>query len=303
VKEHLSIGEVAAQTGLSVDTIRMWERRYGRPRPVRLGSGHRRYTSEQVHWLRRVAEALSFGYRAGQVVRASTEELDLLLSRGLREGACDPEVSELLAHVHAMRPKELRADLLTAWRSLGPGEFLTRRLSPFVVQVGRAWADGALEVRHEHLVSEVVHDVLRELTASQGAAPEGRPVLLATMTGERHTLGMRMVALACAVHGVPRMVLGADLPPEQIARAAVELDARAVLVSVSLATAGPETERRLRALRRALPEELPLVVGGRGLRPSKRPPRGIEYLREFEDLDAWLASLSNDVEEPEPALP
>ncbi|HET6831324.1 MAG TPA: DICT sensory domain-containing protein [Solirubrobacterales bacterium] len=39
----LSIGELAARTGVSAATLRMWEARHGFPRPVRLQSGHRRY--------------------------------------------------------------------------------------------------------------------------------------------------------------------------------------------------------------------------------------------------------------------
>ena len=44
----LSIGELAAATGVAVPTLRAWERRYGRPAPARLRSGHRRYGPEQV---------------------------------------------------------------------------------------------------------------------------------------------------------------------------------------------------------------------------------------------------------------
>ena len=74
-----SIGDVAEASGVSPDTLRMWERRYGRPVPVRLPSGHRRYTGEQLTWLRRVAEALAHGHRPRTVVCASDDELESLL--------------------------------------------------------------------------------------------------------------------------------------------------------------------------------------------------------------------------------
>ena len=66
VDRHYSIGEIAERTGITVDTVRVWERRYGRPVPVRLPSGHRRYTEDHLVWLRRVAEALALGRRAGE---------------------------------------------------------------------------------------------------------------------------------------------------------------------------------------------------------------------------------------------
>jgi MerR family transcriptional regulator, light-induced transcriptional regulator len=44
----LTIGTLARRTGVSVSTIRAWERRYGFPVPRRLESGHRRYTERDV---------------------------------------------------------------------------------------------------------------------------------------------------------------------------------------------------------------------------------------------------------------
>jgi DNA-binding transcriptional MerR regulator len=50
----LAIREVAARTGIAAPTIRMWEQRFGFPRPERTKSGYRRYTEEDVEVLRRV---------------------------------------------------------------------------------------------------------------------------------------------------------------------------------------------------------------------------------------------------------
>ena len=87
----LSIGDVANATGISTDTIRVWERRYGKPVPIRLPSGHRRYTVDQMHWLRRVAEALAQGARPSKVVKADEAELDAFLQEREPE-APEPEV-------------------------------------------------------------------------------------------------------------------------------------------------------------------------------------------------------------------
>jgi DICT domain-containing protein len=50
----LTIGAVAAQTSLTVATLRAWERRYGFPAPDRLPSGHRRFTERDVEQIREV---------------------------------------------------------------------------------------------------------------------------------------------------------------------------------------------------------------------------------------------------------
>jgi MerR family transcriptional regulator, light-induced transcriptional regulator len=52
--EQLGIRDVARQAGIAAGTIRMWEQRYGFPRPARTASGYRRYSPEDVDVLRRV---------------------------------------------------------------------------------------------------------------------------------------------------------------------------------------------------------------------------------------------------------
>ena len=49
-----TIGEVAAMLGISPHTIRAWERRHLVVRPLRTGSGQRRYTSDDVEVLRQI---------------------------------------------------------------------------------------------------------------------------------------------------------------------------------------------------------------------------------------------------------
>lgn len=58
--EGLSIGEVAARTGVSEAALRMWEARYGFPAPSRLRSGHRRYSERDCELVTEVV-----GYRTG----------------------------------------------------------------------------------------------------------------------------------------------------------------------------------------------------------------------------------------------
>jgi MerR family transcriptional regulator, light-induced transcriptional regulator len=51
---NLSIGELAARTGLAPGTVRMWEARYGFPSPERLAGGHRRYSEHDAELVREV---------------------------------------------------------------------------------------------------------------------------------------------------------------------------------------------------------------------------------------------------------
>ena len=64
----LSIAAVERDTGLSKDTLRVWERRYGFPLPHRDALGERSYPFDQVERLRTIKRLLDAGHRPGRVV-------------------------------------------------------------------------------------------------------------------------------------------------------------------------------------------------------------------------------------------
>ena len=76
--ESLTIGKVAHQGGVKVQTIRYYERRGLLPKPARTAAGYRKYSDEAIRWLRftRQAQALSF----------SLSEIEELLSLRMQPG-------------------------------------------------------------------------------------------------------------------------------------------------------------------------------------------------------------------------
>lgn len=288
----LSIGDLAERTGIAPDTIRVWERRYGKPQAVRLPSGHRRYTDDHVRWLRRVAEALALGHRPGQTVALSEAELDALLTEAQTAEPTPAPVQKLIALAAASDMPRFRRALQAELKALGPVPFLIQRIAPLLAAVGRAWADGDISVRHEHLVSEVVQDTIRGIRRDLPTPRRGPLMVLGTLPDEQHGLGVQMVAVMCAKAGVRTQLLGVDTPLEEIALAAEDAGADAIGVSVSLATGGVKTDRLLAALRALLPERVRLLVGGAGARGVRRGPQGVEYAGSWDELQAWLLSLS-----------
>ena len=74
----LSIAAVERDTGLSKDTLRVWERRYGFPMPERDTLGERSYPFTQVERLRTIKRLLDAGHRPGRVVPMAPEDVERL---------------------------------------------------------------------------------------------------------------------------------------------------------------------------------------------------------------------------------
>jgi MerR family transcriptional regulator, light-induced transcriptional regulator len=293
----LSIGALSRATGIPVETLRTWEARYGFPVPERKPSGHRVYPLSSIPRLRRIAEALARGHRAGDVVGAPEDALDDLLTatalpapaaRAMADAPTGSR-SDLLKTVEVCDAGGLTRILLRDWARLGPLEFLQTRIAPALREVGEAWEKGRLEIRHEHFFSERVSDLLRSLRLPFEERATGPLVVCSSLPGESHSLGLQMAALVLAIAGCRVLFLGTEVPVAQVASLARDLNARAVAVSVSLASRGAAMTSRVSGLRRLLPRRVSLIVGGDG---SPGPRQGIDVIQSLVALDAWGRRLA-----------
>jgi hypothetical protein len=289
---QLSIGALSAATGIPVDTIRSWERRYGFPVAERKPSGHRVYPLEAVPRLRRVAEAMRRGHRAAEVLGASDAVLDALLEAlpslpgpAPVDHSADP--GDLLQLVGGFHADALKRALQSDWARLGPLQFLEQRAGPLLVEVGNAWSDGRLDVRHEHFASSVLGDFLRAVRAPLDDRAAGPVAALTTLPGELHGLGLQMCAVVFALAGWRALLLGVNTPVAQVAQLVREAPVSAVAISC---IRRPRRDA-LDALRARLPRRVPLLLGGSGAPPSER---GIEHLESLVALDRWLQKRSGD---------
>jgi DNA-binding transcriptional MerR regulator/methylmalonyl-CoA mutase cobalamin-binding subunit len=291
------MGAVTRRTGIGEHTLRAWERRFGFPHPHRLESGHRRYPADQVQQLLLINTALSCGYRAGDVVPLDRTELEELLRDC---GALDPGVateitdSVIETTLEACRRFDREAlvnSLNTDASLLGIRRFLRERVVPLLEAVGASWAQGNLEVRHEHFFSEVLEDCLRSLRAGLDPSGRGRPVVLATLPDELHGLGLHIVGLAVAATGRRVRVLGPHLPVGEIVHAAEATDAAAVGLSISIFAADKETADAVNELRSGLRPDTQLWLGGSGAAHLEGLSDGVEIVSTLDDLDTALNGI------------
>lgn len=292
------MGAVTRRTGIGEHTLRAWERRFGFPKPRRLPSGHRRYTSDQVQQLLLINAALAQGYRAGDVVPLPKDRLEELLREcgALEQQASAPVradawIEDVLEAVRRLDRPVLHAALQREAATLGVPRFLRERVAPLLQEIGDGWSRGDLDIRHEHFCSEVIEDHLRSLRQPLEASASGRPVVLASLPDEHHSLGLHIVALAVVARQRAVRVLGPHSPPGEIAAAAAALDAAAVGLSVSVFSVEPATVELISDLRRRLPERVLLWVGGAGASELAGLPRGVEVLPSLDDLDVAVGSL------------
>lgn len=272
----LSIGALSRATGIPVQTLRTWERRYGAPTPERKPSGHRLYPVTEIERLRAVSALLANGHRAADVLpRSASERAGLLEAAGadtptavpaLRVGPAGeaPDFGPVLQAVRRFDRAQIVAWLHAQWSRLGPLLFLQDLAGPFLQRIGEQWSDGALEIRHEHFATACLTDVLREVREPFDRQAKGPRVIAALLSGDRHEGGLLMVSVLLAVRGFRVVYLGVDTPAAEVIGAAKEANVHAVAVSVSPSVPAAGARRGIVALRRALPRRVALWLGGSG---------------------------------------
>jgi len=291
------MGAVTRRTGIGEHTLRAWERRFGFPTPERLPSGHRRYTQAQVQQLLLINSALALGYRAGDVVPLDLGELEQLLrqheavetpdAEGVDQDWCDGVLEASRRFDRAGLSSLLQRETVR----LGVTRFVRDRAAPTLYSIGELWSEGGLGIRHEHFFSEVLEDHLRVLRAPLEATAAGRPVVLATLPDEHHGLGLQIVALLVSASGRSVRILGPHTPIEEIVEAAMSMDAVAVGISVSLFGAGEGTEAAIGSLRRRLPPDMELWLGGAGADELDQLPDNVHVVTRLERLEQEVARL------------
>jgi MerR family transcriptional regulator, light-induced transcriptional regulator len=255
---------VSAQTGLPMQTLRAWERRYGFPKPARRADSNRRlYSGDDVVRLVAIQRALGAGYRVGDVIEKSLSDLRELATAPLSADATGV-VDKLLVALEHDDVGGLESLLRGAAGSLGHRRFVTEVAQPFAVAVGAGWASGRFSVRHEHVATECLVTQLRQLLAGYQDVVARPLVLLATLPGEVHTLPLQMVALYLFVLGAKPRLLGGNTPAADLLETVVALDADAVGITVTETCDHAQTRKAVAWLRRKLPARVPIWLGGDG---------------------------------------
>ena len=171
-------------------------------------------------------------------------------------------VAVCLAAVQRLDPSALEAALAHAARSLSVPLLLRDVIGALMMEIGERWRAGALRPCHEHMATAQIRFFLGNLLLHSAMTGAGPGLLVATPAGQRHELGALIVAVTAAQAGWTPLYLGADIPSDEIAFAAMEREVAAVALSVSYPADDPRLPDALRRLRRQLPERVVLLVGG-----------------------------------------
>ena len=279
----LAIAAVERDTGLSKDTLRIWERRYGFPAPARDAQGERTYPPEQVEKLRLLKRLMDAGHRPGKLVNMDLADLRSLGE--LPQHGVTPRPQVAAHYWDVLRDHDvpgLRRQLQQALLVLGLERFVVEHVAPMNAAVGEAWMRGELSVAQEHVYTEALQLVLRQAIGAMPESAQPAPrVLMATLPQEPHGLGLLMAEALLSLHGWRCISLGVKVPLDDLVTAASLVDAHIVALSFSGSFNAAQAGAALQELRRRLPPQTEIWAGGSSLALQRRLPPGVTAVRDI----------------------
>lgn len=143
------------------------------------------------------------------------------------------------------------------------------------LRVGQSWLDGQLAVFEEHLYTEVVQALLRHAMGQVVANQTHQPprVLLTTVPGEPHALGLLMAESFMVLADCETVALGVQTPLPDIVAAASAYRADVVALSFTAVQNPRDVLAALAQLRERLPSHIEIWAGGQ-CPALYRPTRG-----------------------------
>lgn len=279
-----NIAAVERDTGLSKDTLRVWERRYGFPAPVRDQHDERLYSTGQLEKLRLLRLLIDYGHRPGKIINQSNFELSQLIASRAPEQTPPPEIAALLELLFKHDADGLRNALLQALMKQGLLRFVTETVATLNHWIGEAWLAGKIAIFDEHLYSEQIQNILRNAIIAQPGRGSTPRVLLTSLPGEKHRIGLLMVEAVLVAEGGACVALGTETPVIDIKNAAPAYKVDVVALSFSSAFTQNAALAGLTELRALLPDSIEVWGGGGALARARKAPAGALLLRSFDDM-------------------
>ena len=289
------IGAAARLTGIGLDRLRAWERRYGAVVPEQ-GPRGRLYSEADIQRLVLLRDLVERGHAIGQIARLTDGRLRGLLTTAAAiaapPGNGRPELRPMLEAVERLDYAEANRLLGLSAALLAPRDLVHMVALPLIRTVGAGWHEGRFTIAQEHMLTAVLRSLLGNLVRLHAPARSGVTLLLATPAGEPHEFGILAAALLAAGSGSGLLYLGPDLPSHEIVGAARRSGARVIVLGIAGESASKAVVGAVSQIARQKADSTELWIGGHGRTLDRVAAEGAVLLRDYDEFERHLRRVA-----------
>ena len=257
-KRQYPIRTVSEITGVNAVTLRAWERRYGLIKPLRTPKGHRLYTDEHIDLISKVCERLNQGITISRIADDLKQEED----RQNRDdsGTWVRYRDDMIDAVQRFDERGLDRVYNEA-NAMYPVDIVTKMLIvPMLELIGDRWSRQQGTVAEEHFFSVYLRNKIGARFHHRNTQNKGHKIVAACMPGELHEFGLLLFALSAHSRGYRIIMLGANMPIEDLAQVAQISGSGGIVLTGSAYLDCAKIREELRTLIDAT--DTPIFIGG-----------------------------------------
>ena len=272
-KASYPIRAVSKLTGISIDNLRAWERRYKAIVPSRSDRG-RVYEEADIERLILLRQAVDGGHAISKLAVLNNRELENLNTRSValrsrpinaaaaNPAAKTPDLKALHDAIRRLSYGEIDAELSRLAAIFPARNLIHQVVVPLMTELGEQWYRGDLSVPQEHMVSAALRNLVGSLARLFTRVQPAKTLLFATPKGELHEFGILCAAMLAGAGGLGVAYLGVNLPSAEIVDAASKTKAEVVVLGFKAAISSKDSLKELHRISDGLPVSTELWVGG-----------------------------------------
>ena len=214
VEEKLTVAAVARQIGVAPATLRTWDRRYGLGPSEHNDGEHRRYCPGDVARLMTMRRLIVAGVSPAEAAEQAKNFKGVIKVKKIveefevREEVVDAIYKALQSFDRAFVEETLAHEIAEygvegAWSDV---------IVPTLFLIGQDWETEQKGIEVEHLFSEILKRTMHNRVVELKKPLNSRPVLLAAVGEELHSLPVYALAAALCDRNIQTYVLGARTP-------------------------------------------------------------------------------------------
>ena len=214
-----SMSQIEVLTGISAHKLRIWERRYGFPKPMRTNTNIRYYSDEQLKKLLNVGILNRNGYRISVITKMSLEELHENVTNILSNITSEfqDEINALILNMLEYNEKDFQSVFQRSVIRRGFLETVTEVIYPFLNQIGILWGTNKVIVSQEHFITNLIRQKIISAIDALPLPMENAPsITLFLLDSEDHEIGLLLSYFIAKSLGWHVFYLGQCVPAHNI---------------------------------------------------------------------------------------
>lgn len=210
-----SIKDLEHLSGIKAHTLRMWEQRYNVIEPQRTDTNIRYYLDEDLKRLLNISILVKNGVRISKVSKMTDKEMyEKVLELSSYKGDYVSQINSLKVAMLDFDQDLFEKVLNTAIFQMGAEEAFKNIIGTFICEVGVLWQTNAINVAHEHFISNLIRQKLFSAIDQLmiGASKDDDLYVLYLPDQEMHELSLLYLYYYLRKNGKRVIYLGQSVP-------------------------------------------------------------------------------------------